>query len=114
MVALGFETGGGAGGGGAVTVRVAREVTLTPGPVAVSVYVVELAGDTLRLPALITVPTPLSIEMLVAWPATSQRSVADCPRWMVVGSNTNCATVGAAGAGAGLGVSTVAGGGGGG
>jgi hypothetical protein len=52
----------------------------------------------------------LSIDTLVTFPLTSQRSVADCPRWIEVGSALNCATVGAAG----LGGSTLAAGAGGG
>jgi hypothetical protein len=46
-------------------------------------------------------------------PETSQRSVADCPRWMLLGSAEKLATVGALGAG-GAGAGAGAGGGGGG
>ena len=55
----------------------------------------------------------LSIDTLVTFPLTSHRSVADCPRWMEVGSALNCETVGATGFG-GSGAATEAGGGGGG
>jgi hypothetical protein len=53
------------------------------------------------------------MDTLVAWPLISQRSVADCPRWMVLGSAVNCATTGAPGAdGAGAGAGAGGGGGG--
>src|SRR5208283_835185 len=70
-------------------------------------------GVTCWLPVLRTVPIPLLIDTLVACPLTSQRSVADWPRCMVLGSALNCATTGAAGGG-GAGAGAGAGGGGGG
>jgi hypothetical protein len=57
---------------------------------------------------------PWSIEMVVAWPVTSQRSVEDCPRWIDVGSAENCVMLGAAGGGGGAVFVGGAGGGGGG
>jgi hypothetical protein len=56
---------------------------------------------------------PWLIEMSVA-SLTLQRSVADCPRWMVDGSATNCAIEGLAGGGGGGVGSSLGGGGGGG
>jgi hypothetical protein len=113
MVTFGEGVGGGGGGGGLVTLTVAEPVVLPPGPVAVRVYVVESVGKTRRFPEFCTVPMALSIDTLVTLPLTSQRSVADCPRWMEVGSTLNCEMVGAAGFG-GAGVGAGAGGGGGG
>jgi hypothetical protein len=55
----------------------------------------------------------LSIDTLVTFPLTSQRRVADCPRWIDVGSALKTATVGAAGFG-GSGFAAGGGGGGGG
>jgi hypothetical protein len=75
--------------------------------------VVESVGKTRRLPVASTVPIALSMETLVTFPVTSQRSIDDCPRWMDVGSAENCATVGAAGGG-GAGAGAGGGGGGGG
>jgi hypothetical protein len=75
--------------------------------------VVELVGETWRLPALCTVPIPWLIETLLDVPLISQRKVADWPRWMELGSAVNWATVGAEGAGGG-GAGVAAGGGGGG
>ena len=72
--------GGGGGGGGAVTFTVAEAVFDPPGPVAVSVYVVELSGCTRDVPALCTVPIPWLMEILVACPVTRQVRVEDWPR----------------------------------
>lgn len=105
--------GGGGGGGGVVTATVTEEVREPPGPVAVSVYVTEFAGETLRLPVACTVPTPLSIDTLLAF-ATSQRNVDDCPRWIEVGSAVKDEIAGGAGAGGGGGGAACGGGGGGG
>jgi hypothetical protein len=63
-----------------VTLTVAEDVVLPPGPLAVNVYVVESFGKTRRFPVFGTVPIPLSIETLVTFPVTSQRSVEDWPR----------------------------------
>jgi len=52
------------------------------------------AGETVRVPPLVTVPMPLSIEMLVAL-ATLQLSVDDCPEVMVVGEAVKFVMVGA-------------------
>lgn len=93
---------------------VAEAVVEPPGPVAVRTYVVESLGDTLRLPVFCTLPIPELMETLVALPLTCHRSVADWPRWMVVGSAENCATVGALGGGGGVTVGWAGGGGGGG
>jgi hypothetical protein len=69
---------------------------------------VESLGLTRRLPVACTTPMPLSMETLVTVPLTSQRSVEDCPRSMLVGSAVNCVTVGAAGGGGGGGGGGVA------
>jgi hypothetical protein len=114
IVTAGFDAGGGGGGGGAFTATVTDRVVLPPAPLAVSVYVVELTGDTCWLPLACTAPTPWSIDMFVA-AATVHRSVADWPRWMVVGSAVKLSMRGgwAFGAGGGGGASTTGGGGGG-
>jgi hypothetical protein len=51
-----------------------------PGPVAVSVHVVESSGLTRWLPVFYTVPMLWLMETLVACPLTCHCSVADCPR----------------------------------
>ena len=56
----------------------------------------------------------LSIDTPVTLPLTSQRSVADWPRWMEVGSALNCATAGATGLGGATSAAGAGGGGGGG
>jgi hypothetical protein len=56
----------------------------------------------------------LSIDTLVTFPLTSQRSVADCRRGIVVGSALNPATVGADGLGGSPWAGGAGGGGGGG
>jgi hypothetical protein len=71
-------------------------VLLPPGPAAVSVKVVVLAGLTLVL-ALPheTAPTPLLIEQVVALAIPVHASVDDCPAVIVVGLAVNEAIVGA-------------------
>jgi hypothetical protein len=54
------------------------------------------------------------MDTLVTSPETSQRNVEDWPRWIVLGSAVNEATVGAAGLGGGGASGFAAGGGGGG
>ena len=80
--------GGGGGGGGAATFTVAVAVFDPPSPRAVSVYVVELLGKTVRLPLACTVPTLGSMEISVAF-ETDHRNVADWPRSMELGSAVN-------------------------
>jgi len=53
-------------GAGCVTVTVAVFVVVPPGPVAVSVYVVVDVGLTLAVPDTGLLPTPLSMETVVA------------------------------------------------
>jgi hypothetical protein len=80
MVACGTGGGGGGGGGGGVTtLTVVEAVCAPPGPVAVSVYVVELVGDTREFPVACTVPTPWLIAMLETAPDTSHRNTEDSP-----------------------------------
>jgi hypothetical protein len=80
MLTGGFAGGGGGGGGGGVTtLTVAEDVCVPPGPVAVSVYVMELAGETREFPVACTVPTPWLIATLVTGPDTSHRNTADSP-----------------------------------
>jgi hypothetical protein len=81
-------------GAGVVTVTVAVFVVVPPGPVAVSVYVVVDDGLTLVLPDVGLLPTPLSIEIDVAFDDVHV-SVDDCPTLMVVGAAEKVA-VGAA------------------
>jgi hypothetical protein len=94
-----------------VTVIRVSAFAVPPGPVARAVYVVELPGDTLRLPEGSTVPIPPSIVTLVAFLAFHE-SVDDWPFSMVEGE-AESEIVGAAGAGAGGGASIFAAGGGG-
>ena len=63
---------------------VAVFVTVPPGPVAVSVYVVVEAGLTLAVPDAGLLPTPLSIEIDVAL-VLDQASVEDWPALIDVG-----------------------------
>jgi len=65
-----------------LTVTCANEVP--PGPTAVIVYVVDVAGDTEVEPLAATAPTPLSIETLVEF-ATVHASVDDEPATIAVG-----------------------------
>jgi len=74
--------------------------------------VVELLGNTVRLPLACTVPTLGSMEISVAF-ETDQRNVADWPRSMELGSAVNWLIVTADGA-LGGGAVTAGGGGGGG
>jgi hypothetical protein len=67
---------------------VAVAVRVPPSFLAVSVYVVELLGKTVRLPVACTPPTAGSMETSVA-PVTDQRKVADWPRSMEPGSAVN-------------------------
>jgi hypothetical protein len=75
------STGGGGctAGGGVTTLTVVEAVCTPPGPVAVSVNVVELVGDTGELPVACTVPTPWLIATLEAVPDTSHRNMEDSP-----------------------------------
>jgi hypothetical protein len=75
--------------------------------------VVELLGNTVRLPFACTAPTAGSIEISVAL-ETDHRKVADWPRSIELGSAVNCAITGAAAGGGGVGVDVDAEGGGGG
>jgi hypothetical protein len=88
-------TGGAGGGGGAATVSVAVADLDPLGPFAVSVYVVVLAGFTVRLPLAATVPIPVFRETSLAL-VVLQRSVADCPGLIDDGSTVKVA-VGAPG-----------------
>jgi hypothetical protein len=81
-------------GAGTVTVTVAVLVVVPPGPLAVSVYVVVDDGLTLVLPDVAWLPTPLSMEIDVAFDDVHV-SVDDCPGLMVVGAAEKVA-VGAA------------------
>jgi hypothetical protein len=74
--------------------------------------VIALLGNTCRVPVLCTVPIPWSIEISVA-SETTQRSVADCPRSIELGSAENCVTTGSLAAGGGVGFTAAGGGGGG-
>ena len=69
---------GGAGGAGGATATVTCEVAVPPVPLQLSVYVVLLVGDTLRVPDVLTEPTP---ELMVQEEAFSedQVSVLDWP-----------------------------------
>jgi hypothetical protein len=81
MVACGAAGGGGGGGGGGgvTTLTVVEAVCVPPGPVAVSVYVVELDGETRELPAACTVPTPWLMATLETVPDTSHRNMEVSP-----------------------------------
>jgi hypothetical protein len=81
MVACGAAGGGGGGGGGGgvTTLTVVEAVCVPPGPVAVSVYVMELSGETRELPAACTVPTPWLMATLETVPDTSHRNMEDSP-----------------------------------
>jgi hypothetical protein len=84
---------------------------------AVSVYVVELLGNTWRVPVEAMPPSPLSMEISVAF-ATAQRSVLCWPRSIEVGSAVKvsiraaCGRAAGGGGGAGAGAGAGAGGGG--
>ncbi len=78
--------------GSAPTVTVAVAVEEPLPLVAVSVYVVVLVGDTEVLVP-VTVPTPLSIDKLVA-PTTDQASVLEAPEEIEDGEAVNDAMVG--------------------
>lgn len=71
-------------GAGCVTVTVAVFVVVPPGPVAVSVYVVVEAGLTLVFPETGLLPTPLSMETVVAF-VVDHVSVDDWPAMIDVG-----------------------------
>jgi hypothetical protein len=77
---------------GAVTVTVAVALVVPPGPVAVSVYVVVWAGETVVV-LLVTSPTSGAIDTWLA-ALTTQESVVDSPRWMVAGEAVNELTCG--------------------
>src|ERR1035438_1035128 len=74
------------------TVTVAVAVTLPAGATAVKVYVVVVAGVTVVEPVAATLPTPLSMEMLVA-PCTTQVNVELWPAVIVVGLASKRTTV---------------------
>lgn len=95
------------------TATVTERLSDPPAPVAVNVYVVELVGVTERLPLDCTVPTPPSIETSVAL-VTLQRSVADSPRPIRLGSAVKLPILGFAGGGAGAGATAAGAGAGGG
>jgi hypothetical protein len=71
-------------GGGWTTVTLAVFVIVPPGPLAVSVYVVVVVGLTLAVPDTGLLPTPLSIEIVVAL-VEDQVSVDDWPALIDVG-----------------------------
>jgi hypothetical protein len=77
-------------GGGVFTVTVAVLVIVPPGPVAVSVYVVVPDGLTPTEPDVGLLPTPLSIEIVVAF-VEVQVSVEVWPRVIVGGAAENVA-----------------------
>ena len=81
-------------GAGCVTVTVAVFVVVPPGPFAVSVYVVVDVGLTPTDPLSAWLPTPLSIETVVAF-VVVQVSVDDWPLMIDVGDAEKVA-VGAA------------------
>jgi hypothetical protein len=96
--------GGGGGGGGAVTVSRALACVEPPGPLALSVYVVESVGETERVPCASTRPIPGSIVTSVEF-CVLQRSVALWPRCTLDGSTVRLAVgAGAGGGGGGGGV----------
>src|ERR1035441_2546473 len=69
---------------GGLTVTVAVAVILPAGATAVRVYVVVVAGVTVVEPVAATLPTPLSMETLVA-PCTNQVNVELWPALIVLG-----------------------------
>src|ERR1039458_1810463 len=75
-----------------LTVTVAVAVTLPAGATAVRVYVVVVAGVTVVEPVAATLPTPLSMETLVA-PCTNQVNVELWPAEMVLGLASKRTTV---------------------
>ena len=77
-----------AGSGITFTVIVAAAVTEPAVFVAVMVYVVVVAGETLSVPFNATAPTPLLIITEVAF-STVHASVADCPLVMLAGVAEN-------------------------
>src|SRR5947209_1599277 len=77
-------------GAGWTTVTVAVFVAVPPGPVAVSVYVVVAAGLTPIDPLTGWLPTPLSIDTVVAL-LLVQVSVDDWPALIDVGAAENVA-----------------------
>ena len=87
--------------GAAFTVTVIRAVALPPLFVAVNVYVVVAAGETDFDVLLETVPTPLSMLMLVA-PEVLHDSVALCPAVITVGVAVKEVITGTATGGAGV------------
>ena len=82
--------------GADATVTVAEAVTLPETLVAVSLYVVVFAGETVRDVLPVTVPTPLSIVTEVA-PLTLHDNVADWPAVMDAGVAAKLTMAGAAG-----------------
>jgi hypothetical protein len=81
-------------GSGLVTVTFAAAVAIPPEPVHVSVYVVEVVGDTAFSPPLAdTEPTPLLIEQEVAFEEDQVR-LEELPEVILVGFATR-ETVGA-------------------
>src|SRR5271157_6206088 len=80
-----FWSIGGGGGGGFVTMTRAVGRCVPPGPVAVSVYVVESCGVTDVEPCAWTLPTPGSKSSSVTF-CEDQRNVTDWPFSTVAGS----------------------------
>jgi hypothetical protein len=99
-VRVGFTSclGGGGGGVACVTLTVTVRESEPPGPLAVRVYVDVLVGNTWRLPDEATVPICGLMLMSVVSPVTAHRSVADCPRSIVLGSAWNVLMFGLVGA----------------